>query len=111
MAQDIVRASLDSLGSDHPSSVFELFGLDFMIDYAFKPWLIEVNTNPCLETCSNLQRKLLPRILDDLFKLTIDPIFPPPESWPNSKKHLVPSISNCFELLYTQERASYKSQL
>ena len=28
---------------------FEIFGLDFMIDDRLKPWLIEVNTNPCLE--------------------------------------------------------------
>ena len=28
----------------------KIYGLDFMIDANFKPWLIEVNTNPCLET-------------------------------------------------------------
>lgn len=27
---------------------FELFGLDFIVDTDFKPWLLEVNTNPCL---------------------------------------------------------------
>ena len=27
----------------------EIFGYDFMIDSAMRPWLIEVNTNPCLE--------------------------------------------------------------
>lgn len=27
---------------------FEIFGYDFMIDSAGHPWLIEVNTNPCL---------------------------------------------------------------
>ena len=31
---------------------FELFGLDFIIDNKFKPWLIEINTNPCLEVPS-----------------------------------------------------------
>lgn len=29
---------------------FEIFGMDFMIDENFKVWLLEVNTNPCLET-------------------------------------------------------------
>lgn len=67
-----------------------------MIDQNFKPWLIEVNTNPSIETSSYLLRKLMPRILDDAFKLSIDVAFPPPENWPNSKKHLVPSTSNCF---------------
>lgn len=46
-----------------------------MIDEKFKPWLIEVNTNPCLEESSLLLENLLPRMLDDTFKLTIDQIF------------------------------------
>jgi D-alanine-D-alanine ligase-like ATP-grasp enzyme len=29
---------------------FELFGLDFMIDEDLCTWLIEANTNPCIET-------------------------------------------------------------
>lgn len=33
---------------------FEIFGYDFMIDEELKPWLIEVNTNPCLEESSAL---------------------------------------------------------
>lgn len=33
---------------------FELFGLDFMIDEELKVWLIECNTNPCLETTGPL---------------------------------------------------------
>ena len=27
----------------------EIFGYDFMVDKQMNPWLIEVNTNPCLE--------------------------------------------------------------
>jgi len=51
---------------------FELFGFDFFIDQDFNVFLIEVNTNPCIEESSKLLKKLLPRMLDDLFKLTID---------------------------------------
>ena len=54
---------------------FELFGFDFFLDDDYNVFLIEVNTNPCLEESSNLLRKLLPRMLDDMFKLTIDQIF------------------------------------
>ena len=43
-----------------------------MIDEQLKPWLIEVNTNPCLEETSALLRQLLPRMIDDAFRLTID---------------------------------------
>lgn len=28
---------------------FQIYGYDFMIDKKGYPWLIEVNTNPCLE--------------------------------------------------------------
>ncbi|KAM3147792.1 hypothetical protein pb186bvf_000120 [Paramecium bursaria] len=55
---------------------FEIFGLDFMIDEDFKVWLIEVNTNPCLEESSPLLAMLIPRMLDDAFQLTIDVEFP-----------------------------------
>ena len=48
-----------------------------MITEDLKLWLIEVNTNPCLEESSELLRRLLPRMLDDAFKLTLDVVFPP----------------------------------
>lgn len=51
---------------------FEIFGYDFLIDEHFKPWLIEVNTNPCLEESSPLLEQLIPRMVDDAFRLTID---------------------------------------
>jgi hypothetical protein len=47
-----------------------------LVDEAFKVWLIEVNTNPCLEESSNLLRVLLPRMIDDALKLTVDILFP-----------------------------------
>lgn len=54
---------------------FQMFGYDFMIDKDGYPWLIEVNTNPCLDTTSKLLEKLLPRAVNDAFKLTLDPLF------------------------------------
>ncbi|CAD8103057.1 unnamed protein product [Paramecium sonneborni] len=51
---------------------FEVFGMDFILDVDFKPWLIEVNTNPSLEVTSKLLGSLFPRLIDDAFKLTID---------------------------------------
>jgi hypothetical protein len=54
---------------------FELFGYDFMIDSEYRVWLIEINTNPAIEEASPLLQVLLPRMIDDMFKLTIDKIF------------------------------------
>jgi hypothetical protein len=54
---------------------FELFGYDFILDEGLTPWLIEVNTNPSLEESGKLLSMLLPRMLNDLFKLTVDKVF------------------------------------
>ena len=36
-----------------------------MIDQDFKLWLIEANTNPCLEISSKLLLKLIPQMIDN----------------------------------------------
>ena len=54
---------------------FEIFGYDFMFDENYVPYLLEVNTNPGLEISSPLIEMLIPRMIDDAFKLTIDKIF------------------------------------
>ncbi len=51
------------LNPDNFSFCFEIFGYDFIIDEDFKVWLIEVNTNPCLEESSKLLQTLIPRML------------------------------------------------
>ncbi|KAL4466032.1 hypothetical protein ABPG74_004269 [Tetrahymena malaccensis] len=56
---------------------FELFGYDFFIDQQFNVWLIEINTNPCIEESSPLLGMLIPRMIDDALKLSVDLIFPP----------------------------------
>ena len=45
------------------------------MDEALKTYLIEVNTNPCLEESNQLLKSLLPRMLDDMFNLVLDPLF------------------------------------
>ena len=58
---------------------FEIFGFDFMLDVNFKVYLIEVNTNPCLETNScPLMQKLITDMVDTGLRLAVDPIYPPP---------------------------------
>lgn len=59
-------------------NLFEIFGYDFMIDLSGGTWLIEVNTNPCLDESSGILRQYIPRMLDDAFKLTVDRIWPAP---------------------------------
>ena len=54
---------------------FEIFGYDFILDVNFEPFLLEVNTNPGLEESSPLIKMLVPRMIDDALKLTIDEVF------------------------------------
>ena len=54
---------------------FEIFGYDFILDENYRPYLLEINTNPGLEISSPLISQLLPRMIDDAFKLTIDEEF------------------------------------
>jgi len=56
-----------------------------MFDDDFKPYLIEVNTNPCLELSSPLLARLIPNMLENAFRITADPMFPPPEGWSQKK--------------------------
>lgn len=50
-------------------SCFELFGFDVLIDAALKPWLMEVNFAPSLNTDSPLDLKVKSQVLADLFNL------------------------------------------
>ena len=48
---------------------------DFIIDKELKVYIIEINDNPGLEISSELIGKLVPRMVDDAFRLTIDKMF------------------------------------
>lgn len=65
-----------SVSASSKIKYFEIFGYDFMIDSEGHIWLIEVNTNPCIELSSKWLKQIIPRMLDDAFKLTIDRVFP-----------------------------------
>ena len=63
------------INSEDRKYCFEIFGYDFILDELYNTYLIEVNTNPCIEESSPLLEMLLPRMLDDGFKLTLDLLF------------------------------------
>jgi hypothetical protein len=68
-----VRRTIDPNKRKH---CFELFGYDFILDEDFNQWLIEVNTNPCIEESSNILKVYLPRMIEDMLRLTVDTVFP-----------------------------------
>ena len=75
-------------------NVYELFGFDFLLDEDFRLWLIEINTNPYLGTpCSAMQTEV-PRMIDDLFKIVVDPVMKP--------KNASSDDQNGFDLIYRE---------
>lgn len=81
MIADTVRAVGHKMDPMRRMNSFEIFGYDFMLDTDFKLYLIEVNTNPCLEISSPLMAKIIPSMVDNAFRIAIDPLFPPPENF------------------------------
>ena len=75
--KDVLISVRNQINFNKRKFCYEIFGFDFIIDQDLNTWLIEVNTNPCLEESSLLLKKLIPRMIDDTFKLTIDLIYPP----------------------------------
>ncbi len=57
-------ASLGGINARKVAGSFEIFGLDFMVDRNFRPWLIEVNTNPCLELCNSHLSSIIPPLIE-----------------------------------------------
>jgi hypothetical protein len=74
---DTFLSQKDNMNPNQRKHVFELFGYDFMIDEDFRVWLIEVNTNPYLGTPNAYMEELLPTMMDDMFRIVIDPILEP----------------------------------
>ena len=101
---DSIRATFHLLDSKKRMNTFELFGYDFMFDDQFKPYLIEVNSNPSLEPSSTLLAKLFSQMLDNSFRIAIDPLFPPNDGFSMKKGSIGIEIcpENRFDLIFDE---------
>ena len=78
VAESFRAVAHNKLDPDRKNFSFEIFGFDFMIDENFTIYLIEANTNPCLETNSAILSRIIPIMLDNSFRIAVDPLLPPP---------------------------------
>lgn len=81
---------------------FEVFGYDFMIDEDLKVYLIEANTNPCLELSCPLLARIIPAMLDSAFRIALDPLFPPNSQKKNANTLPEMLPINKFELVFDE---------
>jgi hypothetical protein len=51
-----------------------------MIDANLSVWLIEWNTNPCLELSAPLLTQIIPKMIENVFRIAIDPYYSPNNS-------------------------------
>ena len=102
---DTIRATFHLLDSKKRVNSYELFGYDFMFDTNFKPYLIEVNSNPSLEISSSLLAKVFTTMLDNTLRIAVDPLFPPSgEGFANKKSAEGIEIcpENRFDLIFDE---------
>ena len=60
---DVIHANYNLIDPHRNESNFEIFGLDFILDRNFQPYLIEINTNPSLEITCPLLSRVIPSML------------------------------------------------
>ena len=77
LVTDSVQAVALKIDPQRAHNSFEIFGYDFMIESDFQVRLIECNTNPSLEICSPLLARIVPELLDNSFRIALDPLFQP----------------------------------
>ena len=77
LVADSFRAVHNKIDRGSIENTFEIFGYDFMIDSSFRVYLIECNTNPCLEINCPLLARIIPELLDNSLRIALDPIYQP----------------------------------
>ena len=50
-------------------NLFEIYGVDILLDAELNPWLMEVNLNPSLNCDSELDLKVKSKLLTDIFNI------------------------------------------
>ena len=103
IVKDSVKASYLKIDPCRRTHSFEIMGYDFMLDADLKPWLIEINTNPCLELSSTILVRIIPAMVENVMRIALDTVFPEPLNIPKrTQGGFVQEViqENKFELIF-----------
>ncbi|CAG7823213.1 unnamed protein product [Allacma fusca] len=95
MKQGILGVLLASQETaDFRKNCFELYGADFMLSDDFIPWLIEINSSPCMASTTSVTARMCGRCLEDCIKVIVD------------RRDNKSAETGMFELIYKQNDSS-----
>ncbi|KPJ02829.1 PREDICTED: probable tubulin polyglutamylase TTLL1 [Papilio xuthus] len=79
---------------------FECYGYDIIIDNTLKPWLVEVNASPSLQSTTHNDRILKYKLIDNIISVVV-----PPDGIPDARWNKIPSVEALgdFEVLIDEE--------
>lgn len=97
IVKDTISSVFLKIDTNKRLNCMEIFGYDFMLDHNLKPWIIEVNTNPCLELSSSYLSYLIPTMVDNAFRIALDCNFP---SSLSVKSNFETMVENRFDLIF-----------
>jgi hypothetical protein len=80
-----LSAALGKLEKTSVDKSFEILGYDYMVTDDFRPLLIEVNSNPCLEYSCPMLARMIPDVIHNMFKVSVDVLLPPPPQGSRTK--------------------------
>ena len=66
---DIAMPLIKQFNLKSSCNLFELYGVDILLDETLNPWLMEVNLNPSLNCDSQLDLKVKSHVLNDIFNI------------------------------------------
>ena len=113
---DSFNAVKHQLNPNRRKHCFEILGYDFLIDEDFRLWLIEINTNPYFGVPNIYIADLLPKMVDDMLDIVVDPLYPPVIK-PDSNQfhmsltlgHIALKTPNDYELIYCDGNSPYSA--